>query len=275
MKKVYDARHAIDAHMMQDLLRQQNIVANIEGEYLTSGIGELPAAGLVRVMVAEGDFDAASEIVREWEASAIPADPASVVKDDLSAQQTRQPARYSVLVVLAALALGIVIGWLAFDAPINVNGWDMNQDGVLDDRVMYSLNGRILRNEIDRNFDGKPDAIVHYNQEGRIETTLDDDDFDGEFESRTVYRNGFAEHNQTDTDGDGFADLKTYFQKGGTSYIEYIAPTTGLPYRIEYFKFAKRTHVELDSKRGNQPDTRVFYDARGEELRREPMAKLE
>ena len=275
MKKVYDARHAIDAHMMQDLLRQQNIVANIEGEYLTSGIGELPATGLVRVMVAPADFDAASEIVRNWEASAVPSDAASVVADDLPNRQKRQPARYSVIVVLAALALGIVIGWFAFDAPLHVNGWDMNQDGVLDDRVMYSLSGRILRNEIDRNFDGKPDAIVHYNQDGRIESTLDDDDFDSVFESRTLYRNGFAEHNQTDTDGDGFADLKTYFQKGGTSYVEYIAPSTGLPYRIEYFKLGKRTHVELDSKHGNRPDTRVFYDARGEELRREPMTKLE
>jgi hypothetical protein len=58
--------------MIANLLEQQRLMTRIDGEHLAGGIGDLPAAGLVRVMVNEDDFDRAREIIREWEAASPP-----------------------------------------------------------------------------------------------------------------------------------------------------------------------------------------------------------
>lgn len=68
MQTVYAASHSLEAHMILNLLESQGVSAKIEGEYLQGGAGELPVAGLVRVVVAEKDYEAAREIVSSWEA---------------------------------------------------------------------------------------------------------------------------------------------------------------------------------------------------------------
>lgn len=68
MKSVFEASSGLDAHMILNLLEQRGISGQIEGEYLQGGIGELQAMGLVRVMVADQDYDEARRIVGEWEA---------------------------------------------------------------------------------------------------------------------------------------------------------------------------------------------------------------
>lgn len=55
--------------MILNLLEMQGLSGRIDGEFLQGGIGELPAVGLVRVMVAEEDYPAAKEIVNRWEAT--------------------------------------------------------------------------------------------------------------------------------------------------------------------------------------------------------------
>ncbi|MFT5535252.1 MAG: hypothetical protein ACI802_003516 [Candidatus Paceibacteria bacterium] len=69
MKILYQAANLIEAHMIVHLLEQQQLQGRVDGEYLQGGIGELPAAGLIRVMVAEQDFDAAQELIRQWDAA--------------------------------------------------------------------------------------------------------------------------------------------------------------------------------------------------------------
>lgn len=69
MKTVYQAAHALEAHMLADLIRQQGLRARVDGEYLQGGVGELPAAGLVRVLVEEEDYAAARAIVEAWDAA--------------------------------------------------------------------------------------------------------------------------------------------------------------------------------------------------------------
>jgi hypothetical protein len=49
-------------------LQQAGIEARIEGEYLQGGVGELAAAGNLRVMVNEEDLEEAKLLVAEWEA---------------------------------------------------------------------------------------------------------------------------------------------------------------------------------------------------------------
>lgn len=69
MKSVFDASSNIEAHLVMHQLQQAGIDARIEGEYLQGGIGELPAAGNIRVMVDERHVDEARLVIAEWDAA--------------------------------------------------------------------------------------------------------------------------------------------------------------------------------------------------------------
>jgi len=105
MKSVFEASNAVEAHMVMHLLRQQGVAGRVEGEYLTGALGELPAAGLVRVVVEPADYDAARAIVAAFEA-AQPAEPAGAP----TAQ--RMPSR------LLWAGIGMVVGVLATAAVL-------------------------------------------------------------------------------------------------------------------------------------------------------------
>lgn len=69
MKTVFDASNNIEAHLVMHQLQQAGIDARIEGEFLQGGIGELPAAGNVRVMVDPKDETEARAVIADWEAA--------------------------------------------------------------------------------------------------------------------------------------------------------------------------------------------------------------
>jgi hypothetical protein len=69
MKSVYDASNNIEAHLVMHQLQQAGIDATIQGEFLQGGVGDLPAAGNVRVMVPEKDFEEARSVIADWEAA--------------------------------------------------------------------------------------------------------------------------------------------------------------------------------------------------------------
>jgi hypothetical protein len=69
MKTVFDASNNIEAHLVMHQLQQAGIDARIEGEYLQGGIGELPAAGNVRVIVNSKDEAEARLVIADWEAA--------------------------------------------------------------------------------------------------------------------------------------------------------------------------------------------------------------
>ena len=69
MKLAYDASSNIEAHLVMHQLQQAGIDAVIEGEYLQGAVGELPAAGNVRVRVPETDFEAAKQVIADWDAA--------------------------------------------------------------------------------------------------------------------------------------------------------------------------------------------------------------
>lgn len=80
MRTVYRAENIIDANLVKGVLAQSGIAAFVAGEYLTGGAGQLPAFGLVSVMVAEDDEAAAAPIVADIDAALrsereMPADP--------------------------------------------------------------------------------------------------------------------------------------------------------------------------------------------------------
>ena len=67
MQKLYESSTAPEAHSVRILLESKGIQSRIDGEHLPSGAGILPATRLVRIMVEEADYIAASEIIDAWE----------------------------------------------------------------------------------------------------------------------------------------------------------------------------------------------------------------
>ena len=69
MKRVYEARDGLEAHMVAGLIEQAGIMAQVNGDMLQGGVGDLPAAGLASVWVADGDEQRARAVVGEREQS--------------------------------------------------------------------------------------------------------------------------------------------------------------------------------------------------------------
>ena len=69
MKIVFDASNSIEAHLLLGILNQAGITGTISGEYLQGAMGELPAFGLVKILVSNTDYDEARVIVAEWQST--------------------------------------------------------------------------------------------------------------------------------------------------------------------------------------------------------------
>ncbi len=71
MITVYNASNSIEAHLIKNLLEQQEIPAYVFGDLLQGGVGEIPAIGLVTVNVADSYYAKAKEIVGAWDAATV------------------------------------------------------------------------------------------------------------------------------------------------------------------------------------------------------------
>lgn len=67
MKLLYVPDNAVVANLLKDILFQEGVDCQVNGEYLQGGIGELPPLGIVQLMVDEDDFVKASTIITAWE----------------------------------------------------------------------------------------------------------------------------------------------------------------------------------------------------------------
>tara|TARA_B100000676_G_C18056835_1_gene834995 strand:+ start:536 stop:814 length:279 start_codon:yes stop_codon:yes gene_type:complete len=83
--------------MLADLLEQVGIMAQVQGDMLQGAMGELPAAGLASVWVAESDECRAREVIADFEASQ-PEDAPALPRPESQRSFTR------------GLLLGMVIG---------------------------------------------------------------------------------------------------------------------------------------------------------------------
>lgn len=106
MRSVYEPSGAIQAHVLQDVLRQHGIASHVQGEHLQGAIGELPAGNLVRLLVADGDFAAARRAVEEWE-RATPMDEEDLARLDRSVMATAASAPYPAPAAGTAQALPV------------------------------------------------------------------------------------------------------------------------------------------------------------------------
>ncbi|HEX2009483.1 MAG TPA: DUF2007 domain-containing protein [Roseateles sp.] len=59
----------IEANLLLGLLRQQGLQVWLLGEQLLGAVGELPACGLLRLVVDETDLAQAAALLRDWDAA--------------------------------------------------------------------------------------------------------------------------------------------------------------------------------------------------------------
>ena len=226
-------------------------------------MGGLPAAGLVRLVVEDEDYEQARAIVVRWDADQ--------PKEPQSKHPSRPPkALYGFLV---GLVLGLAASYVYFRTPMTHDGIDYNRDGVLDEKWTYASSGRILKVETDRNRDGKIDYIARFDGRGLIESAESDDNFDGVFETRMRFLAGNIERTEVDTDGDGYHDLIWHYENGVSTFVEFIKPSTGLPLRIEHFKLGKLTTAEVDTDEDGVLDTRYRYGKLNEVISTETIPR--
>ena len=257
MKTVYEASNAIEAHMLLDLLKQEGVTAQIHGEYLQGGIGELPASGFVRLVVEEADYEQARAAIVRWDES----QPTEEV-----VPQVKPPARRATVLrgFVLGLAIGVAGAYAYFQSPVKVTGIDLNGDGILDEKWTHAPSGTVMKSELDRNLDGKIDYIVHFDRHGLLATAESDDNFDGVFETKIRFHLNNIETAEVDTDGDGYRDLVSHYTNGILSSVDFVNPATALNLRVEYYKLGKITMAELDTNKDGTLDTRYFYNVLGE-----------
>jgi hypothetical protein len=256
MKTVYEAANAIEAHMLQDLLRQQGITTRLDGEFLGGAVGELPAGRLVRLVAEDEQVAAARAAIERWEATQVD-EPASA-----AAEGRRRGGRAWTAAALA-LAVGIGGSWAFFRTPATVDGIDHDRDGVLDERWIYSPAGTLVEARIDRNVDRQTDLVQRYDRRGQIASAESDDDFDGRFETHLRYERGNVASGDTDTDGDGLPDLLTFYEHGVLKSQDFVDARSGRVLRREHLRLGRVETTELDSDGDGRLDTRLHHDRSG------------
>lgn len=69
MKTVFQADFGIEARMVLHLLQGAGIQAQVLGEILQGAMGDLPAGGMVRVVVDDTQEAEARALIADWEES--------------------------------------------------------------------------------------------------------------------------------------------------------------------------------------------------------------
>jgi len=249
MKKIYEASNSIEAHMILNMIDQAGLSGRIDGEYLQGGAGELPAAGLVRVMVNESDYDVAKEIIVEWDAR----------QPDSNETKPVKKGNYFSSGILGFIS-GSVLVAIFYNTPITNDGVDYNHDGVFDEKWTF-VDGRMSKTELDRNLDGKVDFVYKYDRKGLLKSSKSDEYFDGKFETESHYYHGNIIWSESDTTGDGYKDYRMDFEYGVLDIITFFDPGTKKPLKIQKYNAFKLTSSEVDTNGDGVLDTVYKYDS--------------
>jgi len=254
MKLVFEAQNSLEAHMILNLLEVAGLHGRINGELLQGGMGELPASGVVSVVVDDEDYWAAREVLVNWERQQVID---GLVDDPAIVSTGTLKSRFSAWLI--GVLCGMTVMMAYFQTPITNEGVDYNGDGRLDQK-WFSVDGRMSKVEKDSNFDGKIDAISYFDRKGLIKETAYDQDFDGTFETQLYFHNGNMISQLTDTTGDGLIDLKVRLQNGIVETVSFIDVETHKPIKIQYFDAFKLKSADVDTNGDGVMNRRFEYD---------------
>lgn len=250
MQKVYESSTAPEAHTVKILLESRGIQSRIDGEHLPSGAGILPATRLVRVMVEDADFIAASEVIDNWESET-----KAIIKP-----QEKNPTHRSVLwFFIGALLASGTMYWF-YNSSITVDGIDYNADGKLDAKWYYK-NNRISKTTIDRNLDGRVDQIFHFSRSGLINSGEFDSDLNGSFDTKQRYLRGKIVSEETDLNQNGIVEYKVTFKHGLIESVEIIDEKTNEVRKRQYYENGRLVSADFDSTGDGVLNIKYHYDA--------------
>lgn len=66
MRRIYEPRDLLEAEMLSGMLAGEGIEAYLTGRHLIGAMGELPAAGLLALMVENEHADRARQLIAEY-----------------------------------------------------------------------------------------------------------------------------------------------------------------------------------------------------------------
>ena len=69
MRRIYEPENLLEAEMLLGMLASEGVTARLTGEHLLGAIGELPAAGLLGLLVLEDQAERASELIAAYNAA--------------------------------------------------------------------------------------------------------------------------------------------------------------------------------------------------------------
>ena len=273
MRIVYQSTNLAEVYLLRDLLVEADIPAQVQGEFLRGGIGELPADTPVSLTVPDTQVEAAREIVLDWERTR-PEDDAEGDAEDSAAADVVLPRRGgAVLQMLGALTLGAFCGgaivWAIYNHPAEGPLRDVDGDGRVDERVILA-GDRIDRVEIDRNRDGKMDRIIHYALDRMADRAEFDNDFDGRLEGSERYVDNEPVEWSVDRDGDGVVEAREVYAHGVIVKEEMFDKDARIVRTIQ-FRGGAPVSGEFDSDGDGVLDTARTYAASGEIVASKPL----
>lgn len=250
MKKVYESSTSLEAHMVKNLLENEGVDSQIDGEYLQGGVGELQAMGAIRVVVEEDDYSQARKIIDDWESL----QPEEELVDSKSTKTSSATNGFVLGVVLT-----VGVAYFISSSSITTDGIDYNADGVLDEKWTYQ-NGRLKETTIDRNRDGNIDAKYFYDYSELLKTAEFDDDFDGVFEDNVIYKNGNVITEESDTNNNGIIDFRAYYKNDLLDMVELIDEQSGKVRKQQFYKLNKLVSDDYDTNGDGILDSHYDYD---------------
>lgn len=252
-EKVYACNLAVEAHMVCDLLSQAGISARVDGEFLQSAAGEIPLGNTVKVRVDPARAAEAREVIADWE-KLQPAEPTPI-------PVAKGRGAWSLLWFAAGLIVGAGVMCLALRTPSTFDSVDYDGDGHAD--IKYTYNGRaIARMDYDRDDDGKVDARWIFDVNGAEKEYDSDDDFDGRFEWQGEVEDGEVVRSVLDADGDGQPEQVVHSRNGVTQSTDYFAG--GRIVKRAHFLAGTLVVAEFDDDGDGTFERRMEYDAHGD-----------
>jgi hypothetical protein len=250
-EKVYECTLAVEAYMICDLLARAGISARVDGEFLAGVAGELPLGSAVKVRVASDRAVEARAVIEEWEKSQPPEAAGQ------TAPPPRAPLRSPLWFLTGAVAGGLVAAWI-LRTPENRDGIDYDGDGDYESTFSYSGQAPRLA-EYDRNNDGKIDARWHYDLQGYEERYEGDDDFDGRFEIEADVDAGQSRSARFDLDGDGRPEETQRYRHGVLDTAQ-LYDGSGRVVARETYRHGERVSAEFDRDGDGTFEQRVEFD---------------
>lgn len=252
--------------MIVHLLERSGIKAEVTGEHLQGGVGELPAHGNIRVVVDPGDAPKAKGLISEWEAEQRAA-------PSTQTNEIRKNPYSGFIAFLAGAGIASAFLLWAYNSPITSHTADYNRDGETDEWV-YWRGETVSRVDVDRNHDGEIDSKFTYSPRNSVERGEFDNDFDGLFEYVSEYKYAQPYLDEVDINADGHSDRRYHYVDGVLTKIDMFRPETRIVRKSQtYENGVTLIEARWDSDNDGVLDTLIKYGSFDEEISRSPISR--